>query len=157
MWHQDYGSWKRDGCPRPEMGTFAVMLTDSVEMNGALYVVPAATRAAHRAVLRREHFVQILGGAQARDDRGAEELTAASADRRSRRHLRAVPLQLLHASGHNLSAEDRWHIYISFNACANAPQLGPQSRPDWVVSRNTKPLPVEADDAILERNSVLST
>ena len=37
MWHQDYGSWKRDGCPRADMGTFAVMLTDSVEMNGALY------------------------------------------------------------------------------------------------------------------------
>src|SRR5438552_4097163 len=64
---------------------------------------------------------------------------------------------LLHASGHNLSAEDRWHIYISFNACANAPQFTPQSRPDWVVSRNTKPLPVETDDAILELNSVLST
>ena len=40
MWHQDYGSWKRDGCLRPDMGTFAVMMTDSTEMNGALYVVP---------------------------------------------------------------------------------------------------------------------
>src|SRR5947207_4371891 len=36
MWHQDYGSWKRDGCPRADMGTLAVMMTDSVEMNGAL-------------------------------------------------------------------------------------------------------------------------
>src|SRR6185295_19614682 len=42
MWHQDYGSWKRDGCPRPDLGTFAVMMTDSVEMNGALYVVPGS-------------------------------------------------------------------------------------------------------------------
>src|SRR2546430_2554935 len=56
---------------------------------------------------------------------------------------------LLHASGHNLSAEDRWHIYISFNACANAPQFGPNSRPDWVVSRNTGPLPVENDAGVL--------
>ena len=55
----------------------------------------------------------------------------------------------LHASGHNLTAEDRWHIYISFNACANAPQFGPHSRPDWVVSRNTRPLPVEDDQGIL--------
>src|SRR2546429_3003941 len=44
MWHQDYGSWLRDGCPRPDMATFAVMLTDSVEMNGALYVVPGSHR-----------------------------------------------------------------------------------------------------------------
>src|SRR5437763_17112914 len=42
MWHQDYGSWKRDGCPRDDMGTFAVMMTDSTEMNGALYVVPGS-------------------------------------------------------------------------------------------------------------------
>src|SRR5207237_7944531 len=42
MWHQDYGSWQRDGCPRPDMATFAVMMTDSVEMNGALYVVPGS-------------------------------------------------------------------------------------------------------------------
>ena len=41
-WHQDYGSWQRDGCPRPDMATFAVMLTDSVEMNGALYVIPGS-------------------------------------------------------------------------------------------------------------------
>src|SRR3989449_1565866 len=44
MWHQDYGSWLRDGCPRLDMATFAVMLTDSVEMNGALYVVPGSHR-----------------------------------------------------------------------------------------------------------------
>src|ERR687896_738603 len=42
MWHQDYGSWQRDGCPRPDMATFAVMMTDSVEMNGALYVIPGS-------------------------------------------------------------------------------------------------------------------
>ena len=42
MWHQDYGSWQRDGCPRPDMATFAVMMTDSVEMNGALYVLPGS-------------------------------------------------------------------------------------------------------------------
>src|SRR3954469_16021918 len=42
MWHQDYGSWMRDGCPRPDMATFAVMMTDSIEMNGALYVVPGS-------------------------------------------------------------------------------------------------------------------
>lgn len=56
----------------------------------------------------------------------------------------------LHASGHNLTAEDRWHIYISFNSCANAPNFGPGSRPDWVVSRNTRPLPVEADGGVLQ-------
>ena len=56
----------------------------------------------------------------------------------------------LHASGHNLSAEDRWHIYISFNACANAPQFTEKSRPDWVVSRNWNPLKAEDDEGVLK-------
>src|SRR5258708_23036091 len=41
MWHQDYGSWKRHGCPPSHIGTFAATLPHSVHMNGALYVVHA--------------------------------------------------------------------------------------------------------------------
>src|SRR6478672_6090665 len=47
----------------------------------------------HRAVLRREHVLQVLGGGQARHDRGAALLAAAGADRRTGRHLRRLPLQ----------------------------------------------------------------
>src|SRR6266545_1306601 len=144
--HQDDGSWQRDGCPRPDMGTFAVMLTDSVEMNGALYVIPGShkrgriepyydesTSYKFWAVPKKEIIallkesdppVPIVGPA------GTAVL---------------FHCNLLHASGHNLSAEDRWHVYISFNSCANAPRFGPNSRPDWVVSRNTKPLALEKD------------
>ena len=57
---------------------------------------------------------------------------------------------VLHASGHNLSADDRWHIYVSCNTVANKPQLGPDARPDWVVSRNWKPLPIEDDEGVLK-------
>jgi len=146
MWHQDYGSWKRDGCPRPDMGTFAVMMTDSTEMNGALYVVPGSHKRGRIDpyydestsykfwAVPKEQIVSVL-----------------------KESAKPVPVvgpagtcmlfhcNLLHASGHNLSAEDRWHIYISFNPCANAPQFGPDTRPDWVVSRNTRPLRIEAD------------
>ena len=55
---------------------------------------------------------------------------------------------VLHASGHNLSAEDRWHIYVSCNAVANKPAFGSDSRPDYVVSRNCAPLPIEDDAAL---------
>ena len=57
---------------------------------------------------------------------------------------------VLHASGHNLSADDRWHIYVSCNTVANKPQLGPNPRPDWVVSRNWNPLKVEDDEGVLK-------
>jgi len=146
MWHQDYGSWQRDGCPRPDMATFAVMLTDSVEMNGALYVIPGS----HRRGRIEPYY----------DDSTSYKFWAIPKKdvvEALRSSPPPVPIvgpagtavlfhcNLLHASGHNLTAEDRWHIYISFNCCANAPAFGPDSRPDWVVSRNTRPLPVEAD------------
>ena len=44
QWHQDYGSWQRDGCPRPDMATFNVMMTDTTEMGGALYLIPGSHR-----------------------------------------------------------------------------------------------------------------
>ena len=151
MWHQDYGSWQRDGCPRPDMGTFAVMLTDSVEMNGALYVIPGSHRRGRIepyfdestsykfwAVPKRE-IIEVLKGSPAPVPITGPAGTAV-----------LFHCNLLHASGHNLTAEDRWHIYISFNACANAPQFGAQTRPDWVVSRNTAPLPIEDDSGVLK-------
>jgi ectoine hydroxylase len=145
-WHQDYGSWQRDGCPRPDMATFAVTMTDSIEMNGALYVIPGS----HKRGRIEPYF----------DDSTSYKFWAVPKERMIE-VLKASPppvaltgpagsaalfhCNLLHASGHNLSAEDRWHIYISFNACANAPAFGPHTRPDWVVSRNTRPLQIQSD------------
>jgi len=43
---QQAAQFERDGCPRPDMATFAVMMTDSVERNGALYVRIELTSAA---------------------------------------------------------------------------------------------------------------
>src|SRR5881396_3697633 len=149
--HQDDGSWQRDGCLRPDMATFAVMLTDSVEMNGALYVLPGShshgriepyydesTSYKFWAVPKQE-IISVLQQSEKPVPIVGPAGTAV-----------LFHCNLLHASGHNLSAEDRWHIYISFNACANAPQFGPNSRPDWVVSRNTKPLPLEDDAGVLK-------
>jgi len=151
MWHQDYGSWQRDGCPRPDMGTFAVMMTDSVEMNGALYVIAGSHRRGRIepyydestsykfwAVPKKE-IIAVLEGSKPPVPIIGPAGTAV-----------LFHCNLLHASGHNLSAEDRWHIYISFNSCANAPRFGPDSRPDWVVSRNTQPLRIENDEGVLK-------
>ena len=151
MWHQDYGSWQRDGCPRPDMATFAVMMTDSVEMNGALYVIPGS----HKRGRIEPYY----------DESTSYKFWAVPKPQMIsilKESDKPVPIvgpagtavlfhcNTLHASGHNLTAEDRWHIYISFNSCANAPQFGPGTRPDWVVSRNTAPLPIEADEGVLQ-------
>lgn len=39
-WHQDYNSSSKDGCPQPNMATFNVMLNDTTEFGGGLYIIP---------------------------------------------------------------------------------------------------------------------
>jgi len=150
QWHQDYGSWKRDGCPRPDMATFNVMMTDTTEMGGALYLIPGSHKLGRIEpvydestsykfwAMPRQRMIDIL--------RSSPEPVAVTGKAGT---CVLFHCNTLHASGHNLSADDRWHIYISCNACANAPAFGPDSRPDWVTSRNTAPLPLEAEDGVL--------
>jgi ectoine hydroxylase len=55
---------------------------------------------------------------------------------------------LMHASGHNLSAQDRWQAYFCYNTIANRPRDVEAPRPDYVRSRNWAPLTAVADDAV---------
>jgi ectoine hydroxylase len=151
QWHQDYGSWKRDGCARPDMATFNVMMTDTTEMGGALYLIPGSHK---------------LGRIEPVWDESTSYKFWAMPKQRMIEILKSSPepvaitgragtsvlfhCNVLHASGHNLSADDRWHIYVSCNTVANRPQLSDNPRPDWVVSRNWHALPLEADDGVLK-------
>jgi ectoine hydroxylase len=151
QWHQDYGQWSLDGCARPDMATFNVMMTDTTEMGGALYLIPGShklgriepeydEKSAYRYMqMPKPRMIEVL--------KSSPEPVAVTG--------RAGTCVLfhcntLHASGHNLSADDRWHVYISCNTVANKPQLGPNPRPDWVVSRNWTPLPIEDDEGVLK-------
>lgn len=151
QWHQDYGSWKRDGCPRNTMATFNVMMTDTTEMGGALYIIPGSHKLGRIEpvydestsykfwALPKDRMIEVL--------RSSPEPVAVTG-RAGTGVL--FHCETLHASGHNLSAEDRWHIYVSCNTVANRPPLRNDARPDWVVSRNTRPLPLEDDQGVLK-------
>lgn len=151
QWHQDYGSWKRDGCPRPDMATFNLMMTDTTEMGGALYLIPGSHKLGRIEpvydestsykfwAMPKQRMIEIL--------KSSPEPVAVSGRAGT---CVLFHCNVLHASGHNLSADDRWHIYVSCNTVANKPQLGPDARPDWVVSRNWKPLPIEDDEGVLK-------
>lgn len=151
MWHQDYNSWSKDGCPTPNMATFNVMLNDTTEFSGGLYMLPGThklglqesvmdTSTGYKLwVIPKEKMIEVMRASPPAVPVTGKAGTAV-----------LFHCNVLHASGHNLSAEDRWHIYISCNASANAPAFGPTSRPDWVTSRNTAPLPIEDDAAIVK-------
>ena len=150
-WHQDYNSWSKDGCPRPDMATFNVMLNDTSEFSGGLYILPGS------------HKLGLLESVQ---EQSTSYKLWSIPKQKMLDVLRASPppvpvtgragtavlfhCNVLHASGHNLSGEDRWHIYVSCNAVANKPVLGPNPRPDWVVSRNWHPLPLEDDAGVTQ-------
>ncbi len=146
MWHQDYNSWSKDGCPAPNMATFNVMLNDTSEFSGGLYILPGTHKLGlQESVLDtstgyklwsipKQRMIEILRSSPPPIAVNGKAGTAV-----------LFHCNVLHASGHNLSGEDRWHIYISCNAVANKPVLGPSPRPDWVVSRNWYALPIEDD------------
>ena len=131
------------------MATFNVMLNDTSEFSGGLYILPGS------------HKLGLLESVQ---DTATSYKLWSIPKQKMIEVLRSSPspvavtgkagtgvlfhCNVLHASGHNLSGEDRWHIYVSCNAVANKPVLGENPRPDWVVSRNWYPLPVEDDAAV---------
>ena len=61
---------------------------------------------------------------------------------------------LLHASGHNLSSEDRWQIFFCFNKCANRPDTVDNPRPDFVRSTNWTPLRLSSNDSIIDHAKI---
>ena len=121
-WHQDYGTWRRDGIPAPCPVTAAVMLDDVEEISGALYFAPGSHR--HGEVIHLE-------------DPGIGALNPLSVDRRHLTRLlearKPVPIvapagsvvlfhsTLIHGSGYKMSPRDRRQIYIVYNPVANKP------------------------------------
>lgn len=143
QWHQDYMSWKLDGIDRPDLLTVMVMLEEATEMSGCLYFLPGTHKMG-----RIEPYL---------DDSTAYKLMAAPVEQMKTilaSRPRPVPIvgkpgtaavfhcDLLHASGHNLSHRDRWHIYMCYNRCDNHPHGVENPRPEWVRSTDWTPLQV---------------
>ena len=154
-WHQDFGSWHLDGIAKPSMTTMMVMLDAATEIGGCLYMLPGS----HRDGRFDPYF----------DDSTVYKFWATPAAR-VKAWMKDAPdpvaitgrpgtavifdCNTLHASGHNLSARDRWQIYLCYNHCANRPADVEKARPDYVRSRNWQPMELVDDDAILATERV---
>ena len=142
QWHQDYGAWKRDGIARPDMLTALVMLDPATEFNGCLYFIPGSQNVGDMA--------------SEMDDRTTSYklwvVPKPELIRAMEQYPEPVPIvgkpgdvvffhcNILHASGHNLSRHDRWHVYYVYNRCDNPPLDVPNPRPEYVRSVRTTPL-----------------
>ena len=148
-WHQDYGSWMRDGIQKPDLLTMMISLDAAAEVNGCLYFLPGSHKRG-----RLDPYLDTSTAYKVWSV-GPADMKALIAE-----HGEPVPIigkpgslvvfdcNLLHASGHNLSAHDRWQAYFCFNKVANRPVDVENPRPDYVRSRNWTPLETVPDNAI---------
>jgi ectoine hydroxylase len=148
-WHQDYGTWKRDGMPQARPTTALIMLDEPTEMNGCLYFIPGSHREGNLEprfddatgyrfyVVPREQLLEIMARSPEPVAITGKPGTVVFFD-----------CNLLHASGHNLSRHNRWAIYVVYNPVTNRCAAVPNPRPEYVRSTNTRPLAL-GSDAIL--------
>ena len=149
-WHQDFGSWQLDGVPTPNMITYLVMLDDAEEISGALYLVPeshklgtvahiedAAVGALNQYSLRRDVLVGALEARKPVAVCGAAGTVA------------VFHSNVIHGSGHNMSARDRRQLYVVYNPVSNKQRPVPNPRGDFVASRNHAPIRLGNDGDVL--------
>lgn len=156
QWHQDYGTWRKDGVPEAALTTALVMLDKPTEFNGCLYFIPGSHKVGNLEP-RFDEATAYKFWVVPKDD--LLDIMARSAE--------PVPItgepgtvvffhpNILHASGHNLSRHDRWAIYVVYNQVANKPMDVPNPRPDYVRSTNFAPLK-PGNDAILTDRQVVA-
>jgi ectoine hydroxylase len=144
-WHQDSGIWAADGLPSGNVVTFLVMLEEATEFSGCLYFIPGS----HRLGVLEQTSVPI-GVPRIRLPK--TRMTELLRDLPSPVPIVGKPgtgvvfhASMVHASGHNLSAKDRWHVYFVYNPIANKPRQIEEPRPDWAVSRNYEKLVPEPE------------
>ena len=148
-WHQDYGTWKRDGMPEARPTTALVMLDEPTEMNGCLYFIPGS----HKEGSLEPEFNDATGYKfyVTPKDKLLEIMARSPEPVAIRGRPGTVVLfdcNILHASGHNLSRHNRWAIYIVYNPVANRCRDVPNPRPDYVRSTHFKPLAMGTDDIL---------
>ncbi|HTX03766.1 MAG TPA: phytanoyl-CoA dioxygenase family protein [Candidatus Acidoferrales bacterium] len=153
LWHQDYGYWQHDGVPTSQMATFLVMLDEATEFSGCLYFVPGSHKGDVLPAYKDELTTSYPQWA-------IEKPAMIELLRKGPRPVAITGgpgtavlfhCKMVHGSGHNLAPNDRWHHYMAYNTVANKPNPVPANpRPDYVVSRNYKPLELLSNDDLRE-------
>ncbi len=153
QWHQDYGSWRRDGVPEPELTTALVMLDEPTEASGCLYFIAGSHKVGNLEpemddkttsyklwVVPKQRLLDIMEHSPEPVAITGKPGTAVF-----------FHCNILHGSSHNLSRHDRWAIYFVYNRVANRPGQVANPRPDYVRSTNFAPLVVGSDEIVERR------
>lgn len=159
-WHQDYIFWRNeDGMPAPRVVTAAVFLDDVTEFNGPIVVLPGSHRegvlpcAGHDEPADGPFWLSHLSARlkYSVDRRVLAELSRRCGLYAPKAGAGAVLLfdaNLVHASAPNISPFSRALMLYTYNHVDNAPPRQRLTRPEFLVSRDARPVVAAADDAL---------
>lgn len=140
LWHQDYGYWMWDGV-EPRIVSAMVLLDEATINNGCLLVAAGTHkpgRLEHYADEKTTSYKQWCVDNETLKQRLTEEMiqpiTGQPGD------VLFFDCNLLHGSGHNMSPLPRKTFIVAYNDLSNRPRAVEKPRPDWVVSREFKPV-----------------
>ncbi|MDY6937890.1 MAG: phytanoyl-CoA dioxygenase family protein [Cyanobacteriota bacterium] len=156
-WHQDFLYWhKEDSMPEPRAINVVVFLDDVDEFNGPLLVIPGS---------HRQGTIDLASNCS-----GWQSTLTADLKYKIDKHLLSKLLEdsqivsikgsagfvllfdcnLFHASAGNLSPQDRFSAFISYNSVENQLQPIDNPRPEFIASRDFTPIRAWSDRASIE-------
>ena len=166
-WHQDYIFWrKEDGLPTARLVNALVLLDDMNEFNGPLFVIPGSHKEGMINVMAENTSNQ----SQAKTERPAwmSNFTAKLKYSLNRELVADLILKygifsikasagsvllfdsnIVHASPSNISPFDRTVVIVTYNSIENIPLPVPNPRPEFLVSRDYRPVEPLSEDVLL--------
>lgn len=167
-WHQDFLYWhKEDGMPGARVLTAAIFLQEVNEFNGPMLVTPGSHRDGMIDVVAQE--IHRGEDYEASVPAWMPTLTADLKYKINKEILARVTERhsifavkgragfvlffdgnLFHASANNLSPRDRLSVFITYNSVDNALSEVNNPRPEFIASRDFRPVMPLAENALLE-------
>lgn len=148
QWHQDFGVWKYDGMPTGDVVTALVVVDEASEIGGCLYFIPGshklglqepeidhATSAYTLRMVPKPRLIEIMNT--------SPKPVPITAKRGSVVFFHG---NTIHASGHNLWKDPRWHLYFVYNPILNKTADVESPRGEYVRSLDFRPLELMGDD-----------
>ncbi|MHC5762949.1 phytanoyl-CoA dioxygenase family protein, partial [Nostoc sp.] len=166
-WHQDYIFWrKEDGLPTARLVNALVLLDDMNEFNGPLFVIPGSHKEGMIDVIARNTSNQFqdkterpewMSGFTAKLKYSLNrELVGDLVMKYGIYSIKAsagsvllFDSNIVHASPSNISPFDRAVVIVTYNSIENIPLPVANPRPDFLVSRDYRPVEPLSEDALL--------
>ena len=168
-WHQDYIFWRReDGMPQDRVTSVAIFIDDVTEFNGPLFLIPGS----HREGMIENLVPDRVAGKASEAYQGSPAwINNLTADLKYSLNKEIIAKlvdkygivspkgpsgsilffhgNLVHGSTNNISPFDRVAVIVTFNSTENVPVPVSTPRPEFLVSRDPRPITPVSDNALL--------